>query len=536
MDVKIGKEVRFSSDARDGLKEGLDILANAVKSTLGPRGRHAAIERSYGQPLITKDGVTVARSITLSDRVRNMGAELIKSVASSTNAVAGDGTTTATVLAQAIYTEGAKMVAAGHNPVLIKRGIDKAVRVVSKKLVDIAKPLDNEDMINNVAIISANNDQELGSLIGSVVSTVGNDGMISVEEATGLDTSVSYTEGINFDRGYITPTFATNMEKLTCELDNPYILLYDGRISSTADLMPVLEAVSEQNRTLLVVAQTVENEALQTLVLNKARQALVSCAVRAPGFGDIRKDMLEDIAVVSGGKLFSSEVPNSLRNASLNDLGQARRVVISRANTSIIDGAGEPSSVERRAERIRSHMNHNLEGFEYAALKSRLSSLSGAVAVLKVGGLSDSEVKEKKDRVEDAINAVKAAIEEGIVPGGGAALLHCTKDLKALKKEALMTEEIVGVDVIINAIKAPFKQVLLNSGEEHHSYMEKIINSKNTSCGFDALRGNYLQDMYEAGIIDPVKVVRSALENAASASGTLLTTEVTISHDDSGLE
>lgn len=532
MESKIGKEVRFSSDARDGLKEGLDILANAVKSTLGPRGRHAAIERSYGQPLITKDGVTVARSIVLKDRVQNMGAELIKSVASATNTVAGDGTTTATVLAQAIYNEGAKMVAAGHNPVLIKRGIDKAVSTVSAKLGEISKPLDSEDMINNVATISANNDNELGSLIGSVVSAVGNDGMISVEEATGMGTSVEYTEGINFDRGYITPTFATNMEKLTCELDNPYILIYDGRISSTSDLMPVLEAASEENRTLLVIAQTVESEALQTLVLNKARQALISCAVRAPGFGDIRKDMLEDIAIVTGGKLFTSEIPNSLRNAGIQDLGQARRVVVSRNSTSIIEGAGSAEEVSNRADQIRAYLNHSLENFEYAAIKARLSALSGAVAVLKVGGLSESEVKEKKDRVEDAINAVKAAIEEGIVPGGGSSLLHCVKDLRQLKKQAMMTEEAVGVDVVLKSITAPFRQMLINSGEEYHSYMEKIINSKNNSCGFDALNGVFSQDMFDLGIIDPVKVVRSALENAASASGTLLTTEVTISHDD----
>ena len=524
----MSKEVRFSSEARQGLQEGLDILANAVKATLGPRGRHAAIERRFGPPLITKDGVTVARSISLGDRVQNMGAELVKSVASATNSAAGDGTTTATVLAQAIYTEGSKMVAAGHNPVLIKRGIDRAVEVVVSKLNEISQSVESEDLINSVAIISANNDEKLGALIGSVVSTVGNDGMISVEEATGLDTSVSYTEGVNFDRGYITPTFSTNMEKLTCEMDNPYVLVYDGRISATSEILPILEAISEQGRSLLVIAQTVENEALQTLVLNKARGALVSCAVRAPGFGDIRKDMLEDIATVCGGNLFTSEVNNSLRNMTIEDLGQARRVVVSRSGTSVIDGMGSEDAVSERVRRIKAQLGQPLESFEYAALKQRLSSLSGAVAVLSVGGLSETEVKEKKDRVEDAINAVKAAIEEGIVPGGGASLLHCVKDLTSLKKESMMTEELIGVDVVLRAIKAPFKQVLVNSGEEHHSYMEKIISSKNKLCGFDALKGSFVSNMIEGGIIDPVKVVRSAIQNAASASGTLLTTEVTV--------
>jgi len=528
MEIQMGKEVRFSSDARQGLQEGLDILANAVKATLGPRGRNAAIEKRFGPPLITKDGVTVARSITLDDRIQNMGAELIKSVASATNNAAGDGTTTATVLAQAIYTEGAKMVSAGHNPVLIKRGIDKAVDVVVAKLNTISQSVDSEELINSVAVISANNDLKLGALIGSVVSAVGDDGMISVEEATGLETSVSYTEGVNFERGFITPTFATNLEKLTCELDNPYILLYDGRISITSELIPILEAISEENRTLLIVAQTVEGEALQTLVLNKARGALVSCAVRAPGFGDIRRNMMEDIAVVCGGKLFSSETEGSLRDLTVKDLGQARRVVVSRDLTSIVDGAGTQDAVDERVRQMKIHLNQPLETFEQASLKQRLSSLSGAVAVLKVGGLSESEVKEKKDRVEDAINAVKAAIEEGIVPGGGAALLHCIKDLNSLRKEPMLTEELVGVDIILKAIKAPFKQVLANSGEEHHSYMEKIISSKNKSCGFDALKGVFVANMIDGGIIDPVKVVRAAIQNAASASGTLLTTEVTV--------
>jgi len=526
----MGKSVKFSSEARGGLQEGLDILANAVKATLGPRGRNAAIERDYGPPLITKDGVTVARSITLDDRVQNMGASLIKSVASSTNSLAGDGTTTATVLAQAIYTEGSKMVAAGHNPVLIKRGIDKAVKVVSEKLRDISKPVDSEDIINNVAIISTNNDLELGTMIGEVISSIGNDGMVSVEQATGAETSVSYSEGVSFDRGYITPTFATNLDKLIVEFDNPYILVYNGKISSTHDVMPILEAVSEQNRPLLIIAQTMESEALQTLVLNKARGTLASCAVRAPGFGDIRADMLGDISSVCGATLFTDEAGCPLREATVLDLGTARRVLVTRSATSIIDGAGTSESIDSRVNSIKIQLEQTgLETYEIAALRQRLSALSGSIAVLKVGGVSESEVKERKDRVEDAINAVKAAIEEGIVPGGGAALLHCLPALNKYKESAdLITEELVGIDVIAKAIKAPFIQILTNAGFEYHLHMENISGSTNMANGFDAFAGVLSKNMIKDGIIDPVKVVRSALENAASSSGTLLTTEVIV--------
>ncbi len=529
----MGKEVKFSSNARDGLQEGLDILANAVKATLGPKGRHAAIERNYGPPLITKDGVTVARSITLTDRVKNMGAELIKSVASSTNTVAGDGTTTATVLAQAIYKEGSKMVAAGHNPVLIKRGIDKAVEVVIASLRDISTPVESDAVINSVAIISANNDSTLGTMIGEAVSAIGNDGMISVEEAAGSETTVSYSEGTSFDRGYITPTFSTNLEKLTVEYENPYILLYDGRIASTYDIMPLLEMVSATKRPLLIIAQTVEDEALQTLVLNKGRGALSSCAVRAPGFGDIRRDMLEDLSVVCQANLFTSESGTSLRDITLENLGTARRVIVSRDTTTIVEGAGTESEVAARAEIIRSQMNQSLESYEFAALRQRLTSLVGTVAIFKVGGISEAEVKEKKDRVEDAINAVKAAIEEGIVPGGGSALLHCVKKLQTLREEkGLTTEEVVGIDVISKAIREPFARILANAGIEHHSVMEKVINSNKMFSGFDALAGKPSSDMLKDGIIDPLKVVRSAVENAASASGTLLTTEVAIFAED----
>ena len=530
----MSKIVSFGSEARSSLQEGLDILANAVKATLGPRGRHAAIERGYGPPLITKDGVTVARSIELEDRLQNMGASLVKSVASSTNALAGDGTTTATVLAQAIYTEGSKMVAAGHNPVLIKRGIDMAVEIVTAKLKEISVDVSNESMLNSIAIISANNDLKLGGMIGEVVASVGEDGLISVEESAGVETSVSYSDGLSFDRGYITPAFSTNLEKMVTELENPFVLIYDGRISKTSDLMPVMEAVSETGRPLLVIAQTVESEALETLVLNKARKSLISCAVRAPGFGDIRRDILGDLATVCSGTVFSNETSNQLRGVTLAMLGQARRITVSRDSTTIIDGAGEQNAVDDRANTIRCRMaTAGLETYEVAAFKQRLSWLLGSVAIFKVGGVSETEVKEKKDRVEDAINAVKAAIEEGVVPGGGAALLHCVSSLELAKKSGgLTTEEVVGIEVIANAIKAPFSQILTNAGVNYHLHMENIISSESNVIGFNALHVRMEDDMIEAGIIDPVKVVRTALENAASSSGILLTTEVTISLKD----
>ncbi len=526
----MSKEVKFNAEARLGLQEGLDILANAVKATLGPRGRHAAIDRDFGPPLITKDGVTVARAIVLKDRIQNMGAELIKSVASSTNSLAGDGTTTATVLAQAIYTEGSKMVAAGHNPVLIKRGIDKAVEVVSAKLKDLAQSVSSEDLINSVAIISANNDEKLGRIIGGAVSSVGDHGLISVEESAGTETKVIYSEGLSFDRGYINPIFSTNTDRMTVEFKDPFILTYDGRIKSTYELMPILTAVAETGKPLLIISQTTEGEALQTLVLNRARGTLSSCAVRAPGFGEIRRDILGDIATVCNSTLFTDEVGSPLDKATLDDLGTARRVSVTRDDTTIIDAAGTPDDVAGRIKSMQMRMEEpNLEGYEIAALRQRLSAITGSIAVLKVGGVSEAEVRERKDRVEDAINAVKAAIEEGIVPGGGAALLHCLPALREFKENSnLTTEEIVGCDVIASAMRAPFVQILKNAGIEYHLHMEKIISSGNVLMGFDALVGDLQEDMISAGIIDPVKVVRVALENAASSGGILLTTEVTI--------
>jgi len=530
----MSKEVKIGLDARSGMQIGLDILANAVKVTLGPKGRHAAIDRSYGPPLVTKDGVTVARSISLSDKIENMGAQLIKSVASSTNSVAGDGTTTATILAQSIYTEGAKMVAAGHNPVLIKRGIDIAVSTVVSFLKDISSEVSGTDTVRDVAIISANNDIELGSLIAEVVTTVGDDGIISVEEAAGSETTTSYTEGLSFDRGYISPAFSTNQEKLTVEFDNPFIITYDDALTSSQEFLSVLQAASEASKPVVIIAKDVNSEALQTLVLNKARGTLDSCPVKAPGFGDIRAEMLGDIATICGGRMLTNEGGNALRSVSLSDLGTARKVIISRNKTTIIDGGGDSADVETRILGIKSQLeSSDLFPHQAASLRHRLSTLSGAVAVLRVGGMSEAEMRERKDRVEDSINAVQAAIQEGIVPGGGAALLHCVPELKKLLKDSsLSAEEAVGVGIVSRAICAPFKQILTNAGVEPYEFMQKIINSKNTTCGYNALTNSFQSDMIKSGVIDPVKVVRSAVEHAASASGTLLTTEVAIYDED----
>jgi len=526
----MSKEVSFGAEARAALQEGLDILANAVKSTLGPRGRHAAIDRGYGPPLITKDGVTVARSITLSDKLKNMGASLVKDVASSTNSLAGDGTTTATVLAQAIYNEGAKMVAAGHNPVLIKRGVDLATERVTSRLLDVSIDVSSQEMLESIAVISANNDDALGRLIAEAVAAVGENGLISVEESTGADTTVAYSDGLSFDRGYIHPIFVTNQDRYVAELENPFILFYDGKITNTTDIMKVATEVSETKRPLLVVAQTVMDEALETLKLNKQRGALASCVVRAPGFGDIRRDMLLDLAAVTGGKVLSSDTEDQLLSVSLSDLGQARRVLVTRDTTTIIDGAGDDEEVSRREESIKQRMRTEaLETYEIAAFRERLSKLAGSVAVFRVGGVSEAEVKEKKDRVEDAINAVKAAIEQGVVPGGGSALLHCVEDLEAfIKSGDFMHEEVVGMEVVSRAIRAPFSQILNNAGLDYHLHMETIIRTDNIQSGFNALRMQLEDNMVEAGVIDPVKVVRTALENAASSAGTLLTTQVAI--------
>ena len=527
------KELKFGADARSRMQSGIDTLANAVKTTLGPRGRHAAIEREHGPPLITKDGVTVARSIELEGRVENMGAQLVKYVAAATNASAGDGTTTATVLSQAIFNEGSKMVAAGYNPVLVKRGLDIASELVVSRLKEIRKNVEGSDTIGHVASISANNDKDLGDLIAEVVSAVGSDGLISVEEATGFETGVEYTEGFGIDRGYLSPSFINNLEKMTCELEKPYILVCDQKIFMTKEILPLLQSVSETGSPMLIIAKDVQDEALATLVLNNGRGSLYSCAIKAPGFGDISKDMLEDIAVLCGANIISdTRGGTSLSRLSIDDLGTARKVTVSIGSTTIIDGGGSSTEVESRASGIRNLIEiGGAEAYQVYSWKERLSRLSGGVAVLKVGGGTESEMREKKDRVEDSINAVKAAIEEGIVPGGGAALLHCVPFLKnELSKLDLTEEESIGYGILTNAISVPFKQILLNSGlQEYDCYdiIAKVMSSSDSS-GYDALNNIFVEDMVQHGVVDPMKVVRVALENATSACGTLLTTEVAI--------
>tara|TARA_R110002020_G_scaffold50716_7_gene143232 strand:+ start:19928 stop:21550 length:1623 start_codon:yes stop_codon:yes gene_type:complete len=531
--MSIFKDLEFGSNARDRMQSGLDTLANAVKVTLGPKGRHAAIEREYGHPVITKDGVTVARSINLSNRVENMGAQLIRHVASATNSSAGDGTTTATVLSQEIYSQGSKMVAAGHNPVLIKKGIDKAVSVVVDRLKELSIDISNPKTIEHVAFISANNDAELGSLISEAVSAIGNDGLISVEESTGIETSVEYTEGFEIDRGFLSPGFVNNLDKMTVELESAFVLVCDSKISMTNDILDLLRAVSETGNSLLIVAKDVQDEALATLLLNKTRGSLTSCAIKAPGFGDVSKDMLEDIAIMCGTTMFSeSRNGRSLSSLTVDDLGFARRVVSTISSTTIIDGSGDKDSVDLRSSSIKSMIASSSETYHLKILKNRLSRLTGGAALLRVGGVSDSEVREKKDRVDDAINAVKAAISEGVVPGGGSALLHCVSALEDhVRSNSLTSEELVGFNIITKSVQAPFKQILRNGGVEFYEPLNKVISSGNFS-GYDALNNLFVDDMLEAGIVDPTKVVRVALENAASACGTILTTEVAIYSSD----
>jgi chaperonin GroEL len=535
----IFKEVSFGNDARSEIQSGVNILANAVKVTLGPRGRHAAIEREFGAPLITKDGVTVAKAINLKEPLRNMGAQLIKTVASATNSVAGDGTTTATVLAQSIFNEGMKMIAAGHNPVLIKRGMDIGLARVISFLSDLSKPIDSEEALKNVATISTNNDKELGSLVGEVVSTVGEDGVISVEDSTGGLTQVSYTEGIQLSRGFISPAFVLNLEKMNCELEDAFIILYDDKLSSSQDFLGLIQKIHQTGKPFLIVAREVEGEALATLVLNRQKANLICCAIKAPGFGDTRRDMLEDLALLVGGRVFDNQSGQALRNAEVEDLGRARRVVVSRNSTTIIDGSGNIDSVQRRVSSLKDLLNsRELFDIQAASLKERISKLSGGAAIFRVGGSTESEMRERKDRVEDALNAVRAAIEMGIVPGGGSALLqasdHLSSYISSQETSSLLAEEQAGLKILRDALREPFKQIMSNAGFEHFDAQEKIRSTKGF-CGFDALRGEFVSDMLERGIIDPVKVVKMGVQHAVSAVGTLLTTEVCI-YDDLSLE
>ncbi|GAK90032.1 heat shock protein 60 family chaperone GroEL [Nonlabens ulvanivorans] len=518
----MAKEIKFDLEARDGIKRGVDALANAVKVTLGPKGRNVIIGKSFGAPVVTKDGVSVAKEIELVDELENMGAQMVKEVASRTNDLAGDGTTTATVLAQAIVKEGLKNVAAGANPMDLKRGIDKAVEAITADLDKQSKKVgDSSEMIKQVASISANNDEVVGDLIAKAFGKVGKEGVITVEEAKGTDTYVDVVEGMQFDRGYLSPYFVTNSEKMTTELDNPYILLFDKKISTMKELMPVLEPVAQTGKPLLIIAEDVDGEALATLVVNKLRGSLKIAAVKAPGFGDRRKAMLEDIAILTGGTVISEERGFTLENATLEMLGTAEKVDINKDNTTVVNGSGNAADIKARVGQIKSQIDNTTSDYDKEKLQERLAKLAGGVAVLYVGAASEVEMKEKKDRVDDALHATRAAVEEGIVAGGGVALVRAKAALSKIK--ANNPDEETGISIVARAIEAPLRTIVENAGGEGSVVISKILESKGNQ-GYDAKNDTYV-DMLKAGIIDPKKVTRVALENAASVSGMILTTE-----------
>ena len=521
----MAKEIKFDIESREALKRGVDALANAVKVTLGPKGRNVVIEKSFGAPHVTKDGVSVAKEIELEDRVENMGAQMVKEVASKTNDIAGDGTTTATVLAQAIVREGLKNVAAGANPMDLKRGIDKAVTAVVENLKSQSQSVgDSSEKIKQVASVSANNDETIGSLIAEAFGKVGKEGVITVEEAKGIDTTVDVVEGMQFDRGYQSPYFVTNPEKMVAELENPYILLVEKKISSMKELLPVLEPVAQAGKSLLIICEEVEGEALATLVVNKLRGSLKIAAVKAPGFGDRRKAMLEDIAILTGGTVISEERGFTMENATLEMLGTAEKVVIDKDNTTLVNGGGDEAQIKGRVSQIKAQMETTTSDYDKEKLQERLAKLAGGVAVLYVGAASEVEMKEKKDRVDDALHATRAAVEEGIVPGGGVALVRSIAALANLKGDN--QDQDTGIKIIKRAIEEPLRQIVANAGGEGSVIVAKVTEGAG-DFGFNAKTDEYV-NMYEAGIIDPTKVVRVALENAASVSGMLLTTECVI--------
>lgn len=521
----MAKDIKFNLDARDGLRRGVDKLANTVKVTLGPKGRNVVIDKSFGGPQITKDGVTVAKEIELEDRLENMGAQMLKQVASKTNDLAGDGTTTATVLAQAIVKEGLKNVAAGANPLDLKRGIDKAVAAAVENLKTQAQTVgEDSEKIKQVAAISANNDDTIGELIAEAFVKVGKEGVITVEEAKGMDTNVEVVEGMQFDRGYLSPYFVTNTEKMDAVLENPYILLYDKKISSMKELLPVLEPVVQNGRSLLIVAEDVDGEALATLVVNRIRGTIKVCAVKAPGFGDRRKAMLEDIAILTGGTVISEERGYTLENASLDMLGSAKNVTVDKDNTTIVNGSGSSDAIAARVKQIKAQIESTTSDYDREKLQERLAKLAGGVAVLYVGAASEVEMKEKKDRVDDALHATRAAVEEGIVPGGGVALIRAKEAVKGVK--ASNKDEQTGVEIVLRAIEEPLRTIVDNAGGEGSVVVAKVEESKG-DYGFNAKNDEYVQ-MFAAGIIDPTKVTRVALENAASVAGMILTTEAAI--------
>jgi chaperonin GroEL len=519
------KDVRFSGDARERMLRGVDILANAVKVTLGPKGRNVVIDKSFGAPRITKDGVTVAKEIELADKFENMGAQMLREVASKTNDLAGDGTTTATVLAQAIVREGGKAVAAGLNPMDLKRGIDAAVEAVVEDVKKRSKKVSTSEEIAQVGTISANGEKEIGDMIAKAMQKVGNEGVITVEEAKGLETELEVVEGMQFDRGYLSPYFITNAEKMITELENPYILLHEKKLSSLQSMLPVLEAVVQSGRPLLIISEDVEGEALATLVVNKLRGGLKVAAVKAPGFGDRRKAMLEDIAILTGGQVISEDLGIKLETVTLDMLGKAKKVVIEKENTTIVDGSGKKKEIEGRCNQIRAQIEETSSEYDKEKLAERLAKLAGGVAVIRVGGATEVEVKERKDRVDDAMHATRAAVEEGVVAGGGVALLYATK---ALDKVAYANnDQKVGVDIVRRALQAPVRQIAENAGVDGAVVAGKLLESKSTNWGFDAQSGEYV-DLVKSGVIDPTKVVRCALQDAASVAALLITTEAMI--------
>jgi chaperonin GroEL len=519
------KELQFDTDARAALKRGVDQLAQAVKVTLGPKGRNVVLDRKFGAPTVTKDGVTVAKEVELDDPIENMGAQMVKEVATKTSDLAGDGTTTATVLAQAIFREGLKNVTAGANPMAIKRGIEKAVARVVEELKSLSTPTKGKKEIAQVGAISANNDKEIGDLIADAMEKVGKDGVITVEEAKGLETTLETVEGMQFDRGYLSPYFVTDPERMEAVLEDALILIHDKKISSMKDLLPVLEKVAQMGRPLLIIGEDVEGEALATLVVNKLRGTLRVCAVKAPGFGDRRKAMLEDIAVLTGGQVISEEVGFKLENAVVSDLGKAKRVVIDKDNTTIVDGAGDSEKIKGRISEIRVAIDKSTSDYDREKLQERLAKLAGGVAVINVGAATETEMKEKKARVEDALHATRAAVEEGIVPGGGVALLRIQDKLKDV--EVVEPDEQIGVNIVYRALEEPIRQIAGNAGAEGSIVVEKVRSNKDPNYGYNAQTDEY-EDLVEAGVIDPTKVTRTALQNAASIAGLLLTTECVV--------
>ncbi|OAU98936.1 MULTISPECIES: chaperonin GroEL [Moraxella] len=520
----MAKDVSFGASAREKMIDGVNILADAVKVTLGPKGRNVVIDKSFGAPTITKDGVSVAKEIELEDKFENMGAQLVREVAAKTNDVAGDGTTTATVLAQAILVEGMKTVAAGMNPMDLKRGIDKAVRAAVEEIRAISTPANDHKAIAQVGSISANSDTTIGELISKAMETVGKQGVITVEEGSGFEDALEVVEGMQFDRGYISPYFANKQDSLTCEFDNPFILLVDKKISNIREIVPLLEKVMQTSRPLLIIAEDVENEALATLVVNTLRGGLKTCAVKAPGFGDRRKAMLQDIAILTGGVVISEEVGLSLESAEIEHLGTAKKVTIGKENTVIVDGAGDKADIEARVESIRRQAEESTSDYDKEKLQERVAKLSGGVAVIKVGAATETEMKEKKDRVDDALHATRAAVEEGVVPGGGVALVRALGALNDLKGDN--EDQNAGINILRRAMEAPLRQIVTNAGDEASVIVNEVKNGSG-NYGYNAASGEY-GDMLEMGILDPAKVTRSALEHAASVAGLMLTTEVMI--------